>query len=211
MEITKKDYSIAFWAGVLTGLFAVPILLNVGVREPLAFLMVIGGVPFLWVAGVWFGGFLSRWLPFMAQFGKYAAVGFLNASIDFGILNAISMATGVTAGFVVGGVNIPGFSVAVFNSYLWNRLWTFRQPEGEGLFDDVPKFLLVTGIGLAINSGVVVLLTTYVTPFFGITSVAWLNVAKVIASATSLLWNFLGYKFVVFKDEQRIVPKVQAQ
>lgn len=198
-SITGRDYMIAALVGFLTGVCAIPTFVNIGWGTSPMRIFLIFGIPLLWVFGVWFGGFLSRWLPFMAQFGKFAAVGFLSAAIDFGVLNILSSATGVTSGFVIGGVNIPGFSVAVVNGYLWNKLWVFKDRDPEGLFHDFPKFLAVTGVGLTINSGVVVFVTSFVQPLSGVRPEAWLNIAKVGANAFVLVWNFLGYKFFVFK------------
>lgn len=205
VNISKKDYYIAAIVGTLTGIFAIPTLFHLGLRNPFVFLFSIAIISVLWPFGVWLGIFLSRWLPFMAQVGKFVAVGFLNTAIDFGVLNLLSFLSGVTAGFVVGGVNIPGFIVAVSNSYLWNKLWVFKSesekgsPAREGLFHDFPIFFAVSAIGLLLNSGMVILITTFVSPPFAVGAEAWLNVAKVIATVVSLVWNFLGFKFLVFK------------
>jgi putative flippase GtrA len=107
---------------------------------------------------------------------------------------------GITAGFVIGGVNIPGFLVAVTNSFFWNKFWVFRdRGKGEPLLHDFPEFLAVTIGGALINSGIVIGLTTYVAPLFGLGAGAGLNVAKAAATAVTLFWNFAGYKFVVFR------------
>ncbi|KKU20767.1 MAG: GtrA family protein [Candidatus Azambacteria bacterium GW2011_GWC1_46_13] len=135
MNISKKDYYIAAIVGALTGIFAIPTLFHLGLRNPFVFLFSIVIISVLWPFGVWLGIFLSRWLPFMAQVGKFAAVGFLNTAIDFGVLNLLSYLSGVTAGFVIGGVNIPGFIVAVSNSYLWNKLWVSQQRNGYSYHD----------------------------------------------------------------------------
>lgn len=197
--ITKRDYLIAAAVGILTAAFAIPTLINIGLARSSVIIGIFVAIPILWVAGVWLGGFLGRWLPFFIQFGKFATVGFLSASIDFGVLNILSYASGLNAGLVIGGINAPGFALAVVNGYLWNRLWIFRQQSGEGLFQDFPKFLAVTVSGLVLNSGIVVFATTYVPPQFGAGPEAWLNIAKVAANAIILVWNFIGYKIFVFK------------
>lgn len=196
--LSKTDYAIAALVGFLVGVFAIPTFYNLGIREPVFLLILPLIVPPLWVFGVWLGGFLSRWLGFMAQFGKFAAVGFLNTAIDFGVLNLLSAATGITAGFIIGGVNVPGFTLAIFNSYFWNKLWVFRDREEKNIFADLPKFLLITFIGLIVNSGIVVFGTTYAVPANGYAANVWLNLVKVGATVFSLIWNFIGYKFLVF-------------
>lgn len=197
--ITRRDYLIAAVVGILTAAFAIPTLINIGLARPSVIIGIFAAIPILWVAGVWLGGFLGQWFSFFIQFGKFATIGFLSAAIDFGVLNILSYASGLTAGFLVGWINAPGFALAVVNGYLWNRLWVFRQQPGEGLFRDFPKFLAVTVSGLFLNSGIVVFATTYVPPQFGAGPEAWLNIAKVAANAVILIWNFVGYKIFVFK------------
>lgn len=196
--INKNDYLIAFAAGIITAVFLMPLLFNLENLNPASALAAFVIIPILWTAGVWLGGMLSRWIGFFAQFSKFVAVGFLNASIDFGILNGLSIFTGAVSGFVIGGVNAPGFIIASLNSYFWNRLWVFPQADAEGKFDDFPKFLLISLLGVFLNSLIVIYLTTYTPQLFGFEEKEWLNIAKAIASAIVLAWNFIGYKFYAF-------------
>ena len=109
--------------------------------------------------------------------------------------------TGVTAGLVIGGYNVPGTLIAAANSYFWNKLWVFQKIDRKGLLNDVPKFALITGIGLVANSLVIVVFTSYVNPMFGLSGGAWLNIGKVLATLANSLIDFLGYKFIVFKSK----------
>jgi len=204
--ITHKDYAYAALIGFFAGIFAIPALANVGVRDPLFLALVPWLAALLLSAGVWLGGFLGRWVVFLPQFAKFVAVGFLNTAIDFGILNLLSSASGVQAGFIIGGVNVPGFTIAIFNSYLWNQLWVFRgRRHGEGLFHDFPKFLAVIIGGVLINSGIVIFLTTFVHPLWWFSPGQWLNIAKALATVVTLVWNFIGFKFLVFRVKQEVV------
>ena len=194
----KKDILIGALVGLITGIFLIITLSYLSVDLENKKVVVPPAIAVLFGAGVWLGYFLSKFLAFFRQFGKFAAVGFLSASIDFAILNAMSAFSGITAGGTVGFVNVPGFLVAVINGYLWNRLWVFRTDDGDKLFHDFPKFLGVTTVGLAINSGIIILLTTLFASPASIGTTAWLNIAKVLASVVALVWNFVGYKFLVF-------------
>lgn len=195
----KKDILVGGVAGFLTGIFVLIILSQLSYNFANKNLIVLAGIPILFGGGVGLGYLLSNLFPFFKQFGKFAVVGFLSAAIDFAILNLASTATGITAGETAGLINIPGFAVAVFNGYIWNKLWVFRVgPERERLFHDFPKFLTVTILGLIINSGVIVVLTTYFQKPTSFDPKEWLNIAKIIASAIALIWNFIGYRFLVF-------------
>ncbi|OGF63274.1 hypothetical protein A2926_03620 [Candidatus Giovannonibacteria bacterium RIFCSPLOWO2_01_FULL_44_40] len=212
--ITKKDYWIGAVAGFLTGVLALVMVFYLEISFPYKKAFFLIGVPVLFAFGVWLGGFLGRYFRVFTQFGKYVTAGFLSTLIDFTTLNVVSALTGVTAGIVIGWVNIPGFVIAVFNGYLWNKLWVFSPrlsvfPRGAsdrnlvsdktGVFSDFPKFLAVTVGGLILNSVTIIIITTYISIPLGLTPQRWLNVAKVLASILVIIWNFAGFKFFVFR------------
>ena len=93
---------------------------------------------------------------------------------------------------------MPGTIFAALNSYFWNKFWVFKKINQRGVFNDLPKFALVTIIAMVVNSVIIVLFTSYLTPMFGLSPAGWLNIGKVIASLFGILVNFLGYKFIVF-------------
>lgn len=202
MSMSKVDYAIAALIGFFIGIFAIPTLFNLGIRNAGALL----GAPWVGMAAglalVLAAGFAARYIAVAGQFGRFGIVGLLNTVVDFGILNLLSRTLGITAGIVIGGVNIPGFLVAVANSYFWNKLWVFRdRDKGESLLHDFPKFFAVTVGGSVINSGIIIVLTTYILPPGDFSAETWLNVAKGAATAATLFWNFAGYKFVVFRSK----------
>ena len=200
--VAKTDYWIGAVAGFFTGALLIVVFYFLKISFPYQHLAALVLLPVLWAAGVWFGDFLgTRVKPFFSQFGRYAAAGFLSTAIDFSVLNLTSYFTGITAGIIVGWVNAPGFLIAVVNGYLWNKLWVFKDYDEEGLFRDFPKFFAV-GLGaLIINSAIIIALTTYA-PASIIETVGpskWLNYTKFIANIAVLIWNFTGFKFIVFK------------
>ena len=200
VSVTKKDYLIGAVVGVLTGVLALRVFSFLEIDFQFRVLFFLLGIPALWASGVWLGGFLGKWISFFNQFGKFAAVGFLGAAIDFSVLNWISHSTGITAGLTLGWINIPGFLIAVINNYFWNKLWVFKTPNVlssvSDILDSFPKFLAVTIVGLAINSGTIIALTS---TSFEFDSQIWLNISKIAANAIALIWNFIGYKYIAFK------------
>lgn len=200
----KTDYAISGLIGFFAGIFAIPVFINISLRNPFILLALPWALAVASVIGIWIAGFLGRKFSFFNQFAKFAVVGVLNTAIDFGVLNSMSLITGVTGGLIVGGVNIPGVALALTNAYFWNKLWVFSRSDGKGVLNDLPKFFLVSGIGIIINSSIVILATSY--PVVSIHAKTWLNLAKVMATIFSLVWNFLGYKFIVFKSRKLTVP-----
>ncbi|MBL7053566.1 MAG: GtrA family protein [Candidatus Portnoybacteria bacterium] len=132
------------------------------------------------------------------QFSRFLVIGFLNTAIDFTILNILMWWTGIYSGLSIILLNAISFSIAVFNSYFWNKYWTFKDKEKVEA-KEFSQFILVTLIGLAINSGIIFGVTTLVSPMFGISPELWANLAKAAATGFSLIWNFAGYKMFVFK------------
>ncbi|OGZ97059.1 MAG: hypothetical protein A3J10_01305 [Candidatus Sungbacteria bacterium RIFCSPLOWO2_02_FULL_54_10] len=197
----KTDYAIGSLIGFFAGIFAIPTFYNLGIKSAMILLAVpwagaVGGL-----VGIWTVYFFARKMPVLAQFGRFFAVGVLNTVIDFGILNLLSRSTGIAAGFLLGGVNVPGFLVAVINSYLWNKLWVFKTGS-QNLFAAFPRFFAVTLAGLLTNSAIVIFFTTYVAPSSGMAPNIALNIGKLLATAISLAVNFLGYKFFVFQKKE---------
>ena len=132
----------------------------------------------------------------LVQFGKFLAVGTLNTGIDFGTLNLLSWLTGIYGGVQLAPINVPGVLLALTNSYLLNKHWTFKAPAQPGR--RVGRFVLVSLIGVSLNTALVVALTHVMMRPAGLTPQLWENLAKALATGGMLLWDFLGYKFVVF-------------
>lgn len=195
-----KDYRLGGFAGFLAGVFLIPTVWNIGYQH----MSVLVALPIVCALGamfgLWLGRILSASIPVIYQMTKFAVVGVLNTAINFGVLNLLSIVTGVTSGLSAGGINIPATIIAASNSYVWNKLWVFQKIDDKGFFNDVPKFAVVTFIALLVNS-LIIIGFTKLDPMFGLNPGAWLNLGKFIATVIGFLVDFLGYKYIVFKSE----------
>ena len=193
----KKDLQFSVAATILVALFLIPTLLNTGLWSKFPFppLLLFLIIPALGVFGLFVTSLIGKKISLLWQFGKFASVGFLNTAIDFGILNFLIAITGISKGFMIIPMNAAAFSIALVNSYFWNREWVFPERKQANF----ALFLAVTLVGLSINSGIVYVLTTYISPVLVESDKLWANFAKVLATAVSLFWNFAGYKLIVFK------------
>ncbi len=133
------------------------------------------------------------------QFGKFFVVGVLNTGLDFAILNFLMRMTGTYEGQSILYFNTISFCVAVTNSYLLNKYWTFKDKATADAPGQFVKFVGVSFVGLLFNNSIVYFITTLVDPLFGLSPVLWANFAKAIAVGVVLAWNFAGYKLFVFK------------
>jgi len=61
------------------------------------------------------------------------------------------------------------------------------------------KFIFFTLVGIIINNGIVYIFTTFIHPFFGLSTILWANFSKALATIVTLFWNFTVYKFIIFK------------
>ncbi|MFC1700542.1 GtrA family protein [Patescibacteria group bacterium] len=153
-------------------------------------------LPILSVIGLYVSYLISRKIPVFYQIAKFALIGFSNAAIDFGVLNLLMWQTGIYKGGFIIVFNVVAFIVAVINSYSWNKVWTF-QSKGGNVKSEFIQFITIAVIGSAINTSIVYGVSTFVPPIFS--PELWVNFAKVLATFFSMVWNFVGYKFIVFK------------
>lgn len=83
-------------------------------------------------------------------------------------------------------------------------LWkAFRLQFGAkpGTGHQFTTFVVVSLVGLLINSVIVVIASNIIAPYleFSVNADTIKNVAKICATMFSLIWNFLAYKLIVFK------------
>jgi len=167
------------------------------------FLLII--LPILALAGIFLANLFGRRVPIILQFVKFVMVGLANTAVDFGILNFLMGMTGIYSGQAIFFLNSISFVLAVTHSFFWNKFWTFKVKKTDATKEFL-QFLIVSVIGLLINGAIVYMISTWVKPLFGLTDVSWANVAKIVATVISLIWNFVGYKFIVFK-EKKVEPQ----
>ncbi len=163
-----------------------------------AFLMA-AVLPVLSVAGLYIAYIINKKLRSIYQAAKFALVGALNTFIDFGVLNLLILATGISRGALFVVFAGTSFVAAVVNSYLWNKFWTFNDESGENT-KEFAQFLFVSVVGLGLNAGAASFIVNIIGPQAGIADAVWANIGKLIGILFSLVWNFVGYKFWVFKE-----------
>lgn len=202
---TRKDFGLSVLSGAITGLIVYLMLLYGGsgqVWETYSWALIII-VPAVFVFGTWLGTMLANWFAFFRSFSRYAAVGFLNTAVDFGALAVLiylfKYSDGETTKLII--ANTGSFLIAVTNSYFWNKLWSFEsRGGGAGQF---AQYVAITVIGLLLNDAIIYIGVSYVQPMFGISPENWIFVTKAVGTVVSLIWNFVGYRFVVFKASAR--------
>lgn len=191
------------------------------------------------------------------HFYKFLIVGANNTAIDFLILNILMIVFKTYQQWPIVIFNIISFSIAVVNSYLLNRFWTFNQIEDKKIrniellslltiffvifssqflkidflsifliiiffiqafvvnyyiikkyfhqnkntpsFSQFSQFVLLTIVGMFVNSLVLYFISSYLAAWPGFSPIIWANFAKAIATIVALFWNFFAYRVIVFK------------
>lgn len=199
-NLHKKDIAISAIIGVLIAILAVPIINNIGLPTALKSLGTVGISAILFsltLVGFAFFDFLSRWLTILRQVAKFILVGGLNTFLDFAVLNLLIVLSSIVSGAGFSFFKGISFLVAVTNSYFWNKYWTFEAGVTKSL--EFLQFLVISTIGLFINVGVASFIVNIIGPVGGVSPTIWANIGALVAVAGSLIWNFLGYKFIVFR------------
>lgn len=203
-KFTKKDIIYSTITGLMTGFIAwkVFVFLNVSKIYGFSFAWLVVLVPVLWIVGVNLGYFLGRWLVFFNQFGKFVAIGFTNAALDFGVLNLLIFLTGITGTIWYSVFKITSAAVSMANSYILNKNWAFEAGESGGGKMEFIKFIGVAIISLLINVLVASAVVNFIHPVLGISAKVWANLGAVAGSASALIFSFVGFKLAVFKKQE---------
>jgi putative flippase GtrA len=124
----------------------------------------------------------------LQQAAKFLAVGLLNTGLDWAIYFAFTCLIPFFANQPTAAKAIS-YSIAILNSYLLNREWTFKSRSNP--WATLFPFLACSFAGLVINATVMHL---------SLHSLLLSEmVALVLATGTTILWNFFTSKFLVFR------------
>ena len=117
---------------------------------------------------------------------KFGIVGCSGMVIDFGMTYLCKEILKINK-FISNGI---GFILAATSNYFLNRNWTFNS-QSEDIGTQYVQFMIVSAIGLGINSIVLYLLNE---------KLKWnFYFSKLIAIAITTIWNFFANLLFTFK------------
>ena len=123
---------------------------------------------------------------FILKFLKFGVVGFSGVFVDFGVTYLFKEVIKINK-YVS---NALGFICAATSNYILNRIWTFESANAD-VATEYGKFMLVSAIGLGINSLTLYILTD---------KFKWnFYLSKIFAIGMATLWNFFANLLFTFK------------
>lgn len=211
----SRDYYFGAAAGLLIGLLFLPVL---KAAKPDFFSVKIAAVlvPFFTIAtpiGLLVAHFIGRKIFLAWQFAKFVVTGGLNALVDLGVLSILvfffrssfgvdAKRTALSLGFAITFYSIykaTSFIIANINSYFWNKYWTFEKKSTDKAGVEFFQFFIVSVVGFLVNVIVASFVFKSIPAAAGLNSDQWGLIGAAAGSIAGLAWNFIGYKFWVFK------------
>ncbi len=205
----KKDFILVTIIGAAVGLLIQPIIVNLITNPSFKLRLVIFfGFLVLAPAALFVAYLLGKIWATIYQFAKFAAVGALNTFIDFGVLNLEIIFSGIAGGAMYSFFKGISFLAATTNSFFWNKYWTFGSRTAANP-KETSKFYAVAIVGWIVNVSLASFVVNAMSRPVSISPNLWANIGALTGVAGSFLWDFLGYKFLVFTDSGAGRPKAE--
>jgi putative flippase GtrA len=141
------------------------------------------------------------------RFIKFAIVGISGSIVDFGVFNLLS----TLLGFASTLSQAISFTLAVFNNFIWNRLWTYPETRKSGALKHFLQFGLVNVIGLGIRTllfmgmePLMIKLAAWVLPKFSRPAVIGHNLTLALVILIVMLWNYFANRYWTFKEIDKV-------
>lgn len=130
--------------------------------------------------------------------GRFLVVGVSGTALDFVLLTLLKV-----AGLATLAANTLSFSAGIVNNFLLNRWWTYADARTKSVGVQFGQFALVSLIGLLLNNAIMLLLEAPLDSLLQGASWSYL-VAKILATAVVIVWNFVANRYWTFNDAPRV-------
>jgi len=157
--------------------------------------------PILAMVGIWISYLIGKRFLFVYQLTKFLLIGACFAIFDLIILNILLKYFGISkeetvkyAIFVT-----TSFIIATMVKYLADKYWAFEQLEKKEMGVEFSKFLVITLVSGGIQVGVASFIFAVLPSLIEMNELVAGNLGKIGGIVIASIWNFLGYKFIVFK------------
>jgi len=155
-------------------------------------------LPLAALACLWLAYLIGRKILFVFQVAKNILVGAFATVVDLKFFEILVWLFSPSAGMLIISKGIS-FLLSTSLKYWGNKHWTFEKHEKEDLLKEISQFFIVTAVGLILDIGSFFYFVKIMGPQFSLTPHIWTEFSVIFAAIIAAVWNFLGYKFLVFK------------
>lgn len=156
-------------------------------------------LPIISLTCLWLAQLIGKKIPFLYQAAKFFLVGTFADVVDIKIFQLFFWIFYLFLPVNQMFIKVISFLTATFVKYWGNRHWVFEKIEREGAARDSIKFFIITVAGLGINVVSFHYFTSIIGPQFSLPAHLWIELSIIFSALITALWNFFGYKFLVFK------------
>jgi len=194
----KQNLVLAIVAGIGVAYLAMGFVKDLASKYAEVGLASYAVLPLLAIFGLWLAELVGKKFLFVLQAAKFVLIGIVATLVDLGVLSFLMGITGFVAGVGYAAMKGLSFVVATTFKYPLNKFMAFEQNNKKGIVKEYIAFFVVTLIGFAID---VVIATKVVAggPMAGLSGKSWGIVGGIAGALVVFVWNFIGYKFIVFK------------
>ncbi|MGB9743374.1 MAG: GtrA family protein [Minisyncoccales bacterium] len=197
----KIDFILALITGEgIAGLFVWLLKNSPNINLPFLYWLLPIIMPILTLFGLWSAYLIGQRYLFVYQLAKFVLVGAVFAIFDLIILNLLLEYFGISKEEIIKYAIFVAISfvVATTMKYIADKYWVFEKKEKDQVGVEFSKFFIITLISGGIQVSVASLIFAFLGGFLG-PEIVGANIGKILGIAVASIWNFLGYKFIVFK------------
>lgn len=167
------------------------------IQWSLLFIMPILGIILVWVTDK-----VAKKYNFAMELVKYLLVGLFSVLVDLKVFEFLIWLVAVQIPLVYGVTKGISFLISVCVKFIGNKYWVFQETANGTIKDEFVKFMLVTFAGLLIDVGGFLYFSKILGAQFNIPADVWVKISVILAAIAAAAWNFLSYKFLVFKKQK---------
>ncbi|KKQ68603.1 MAG: hypothetical protein A2626_02890 [Candidatus Nealsonbacteria bacterium RIFCSPHIGHO2_01_FULL_38_55] len=155
--------------------------------------------PILSLFCLWLAYFVGKKFIFVFQLAKFLLIGALFAVFDLAILNGLMEYFNATSGIKYLIFVSISFIIATSVKYFVDKFWAFEKSSADKVGSEFGLFFAITAISAGIQIGIAHIIVNVIGARLGLNPLVLGNVGKIAGIAIASAWNFIGYKFFVFK------------
>lgn len=163
-------------------------------------------IPILAILLLWLADLIAKKFFFVWQLAKHLLVGLLVVLVDLKIYTLLISLSTAYSDWFSGAAKAISFLISVSTiKFFGNKYWAFEEKQKNNIGRQFAVFFIATLIGLVIDVGSFLCLIKIIMPQLGLSSQVWIKISVVIAAIVAAVWNFLSYKFIVFKKIDNLI------